>query len=450
MGFDNLDDMNRVISVEEAESENAFQKLLINFLYNEPFFASIIASLDKVKTRSIPTAGVACIKGEYYLYWNPDFIATLTFREFVGLMKHECYHIIFRHCTTRTRKPHNFANLAQDLAINSIIPYNELPKGGYTPTKYLLRKQQGVWKEDKTSEESIFVFSLPAEESFEYYFDKIMKNKQIFEKSEMQSAEGSGCCDSEPGDGDGDENPGSSGKGGFGFDSHFDSDELTDSEKKMADAKAKETIRKAIKKAKQSNSGRGWGNVPSKIREQLNSMFDSEVDWKAVLKYFCGSRMKANKHSSYKKINRKYPYIFPGKKKTHTSHIAIFIDQSGSVSDENLELLFGSLNELASLTQFTIYHFDTEVDKDSRYDWKKGQTLDKAYRTRYGGTSFKCVEKFFATIANEFDGYVVMTDGQAPKPPNSITKRCWLLIPGTELHFTPDNNDTVVKMKKEL
>ena len=53
MGFDNLEDMNRVISVEEAETEKAFQKLLINFLYNEPFFASIIASLDKVKTRSI-------------------------------------------------------------------------------------------------------------------------------------------------------------------------------------------------------------------------------------------------------------------------------------------------------------------------------------------------------------------------------------------------------------
>lgn len=444
---------NKIITKKEANSERIMQKFLINFLYNEPFFASIIASIEKIKTHEIPTAGVACIKGDYYLYWNPEFITGLTFKQFKGLMKHECYHILFKHCTTRKRKPHMLCNLAQDLAINSLIPYEELPPGGFVPGYYLQKKMEvpgfGIqWKEDQHSEESKFIESLIQDESYEYYFNELMKNKNMFISDEgepifQEGMEGDGSCSGE--------NPGNDSKmkKGFGFDSHFDNSDETDSDQRMADAKMKDTIQKAVEKANKSKQGRGWGSVPSEMRGKIDALFNQDVDWKTVMKYFCGSKLKSNKFSTYKKINNRFPYIFPGKKSTHESKIAIFIDQSGSVWDEALVMLFGSLNDLSSLTSFTIWHFDSSVDKNSRYDWKKGEKMDKAYRTRGGGTSFASVERFFETVQREFDGYIIMTDGQAPKPKTSITKRAWLLIPGTELAFQPDRADTVIRMRKD-
>jgi hypothetical protein len=46
-----------------------------------------------------------------------------------------------------------------------------------------------------------------------------------------------------------------------------------------------------------------------------------------------------------------------------------------------------------------------------------------------------------------FDGYIVLTDGGAPKPRISQgLKRCWIISAGNELAFTADQNDIVIKI----
>ena len=52
-----------------------------------------------------------------------------------GLLKHECLHLVFEHTTTRRHTPHIIWNYATDLAINSLIPEDELPEGGLIPGK---------------------------------------------------------------------------------------------------------------------------------------------------------------------------------------------------------------------------------------------------------------------------------------------------------------------------
>ena len=39
-------------------TDSKFDKLMVDFLLDEPFFASIIMNLKKIKTYDIPTAGV--------------------------------------------------------------------------------------------------------------------------------------------------------------------------------------------------------------------------------------------------------------------------------------------------------------------------------------------------------------------------------------------------------
>lgn len=413
-----------------VDKEKVMKDLLINFLFTEPFFANIIRSLNKIETKDIPTAGVTANNGSYTLYWNYDFLKSLTQKQRIGLLKHECYHLIFNHVTKRKQTPHSLWNISTDLAINSIIPLRELPEGGFNPGYPLSFNEDDNLPEDfkqKRQQMSDFIRSLPRDKTSEYYMEQFMKNEEM--KSMFQEImEGSGSCDSE-----------------FGFDHHFDNQDMTDSERAIAESKMKKIIKDSVKRA---DSSKGWGSCSSEVKERIRTAVSAdEVNWNDLLRKFCGTKQKANKSRTFRRINRKYPYIHPGRKISHAAKIAVYIDQSGSVSQEALQALFESLNHLAKRTTFTIFHFDTTVDDNSRYEWKKRKKIKTAYRTRSGGTCFNCVEKYHRKIMNQFDGYIVFTDGEASKPIPCKTKRCWLLYPGKHLAFSKDKNDTVVTMK---
>mgnify|MGYP000692889205 CR=1 FL=1 len=122
------------VSQEEVDNFNIDTHLLA-LMWAEPFFSSILRHVAKIKTDKIPTAGVSAQNGEIKMWWNPKFLAGLTADEVRGLFKHECYHLIFEHTTTRKHDPHIIWNYATDLAINSLIDENELPDGGLIPGK---------------------------------------------------------------------------------------------------------------------------------------------------------------------------------------------------------------------------------------------------------------------------------------------------------------------------
>lgn len=413
-----------------SNNSDKLDKILIKFLFSEPFFTSIIRSMVKVKTYDIPTAGVT-IKGDsLYLYWNPEFLDTLTTKQCFGLLKHECYHLIFKHIIKRKHDPHLIWNIATDLAINSIIPYRELPKGGFVPGKPLKIPISGLSQEeiDKRIKMSDFIESLPVDKSSEWYMNKILDEQEV---SDMMQE----CFSGQAGEG---------GENCPGFDYHFEP-EIGEGEESLVDAKVKDIVGKALKEAKKSS---GWGSVSNEVKKLIESEYSEKaVNWKDVLRNFCGTKMRANKSRSFRKINRKYPYIHPGRKTSHTSSLAIYIDQSGSVSDNEIDLLFSNLNELAKRTSFTVFFFDTSVDEKSKFKWNKRKKIKKASRTRSGGTNFNSVEKFHRTIQSQFDGYMILSDGECFKPDACKTKRCWVLLPGKQLYFTPDKRDAVVQME---
>ena len=429
---------------EEIEllSKEKFDKIMLKFLLDEPFFSDIMRCIRKEMTNSIPTAGVLCKDDSIVMYWNPKFVSQLPVRQMFGLLKHECYHLIYQHCTSRKQEPHLMWNIATDLAINCTIPYTELPEGGLVPGRPVKQPDDVSHLSEEIIEQSRkmsdFIESLPSYKSSEWYMETIMNN------DEMQQAIND-CMGPKsivfgsPEDGEGAQGTTA------GFDYHFDAEDLSEGEKAMIDAKVKEIIKNAAKRADRTN---GWGSVGSETRQQIRSMLHKEVDWKSVLRYFCGTKQRANRSRSFRKINRKYPYIHPGRKTSHTSNIVIYIDQSGSVGDDDLELLFGALNDLASRVTFTCYHFDTLVDDSSKYVWKKNKKVDKPYRTRCGGTCFDAAENHYRKIAGEYDGYIIMTDGYAPKPKTCISKRCWVLLPGIQPSFPIDSRDTVVLMER--
>ena len=403
--------------IKETEEEVSTEKFDLNMhtarlLMNEPFFAALSRRIEKRACSYLPTAGVRINphNAQLEMLYNPEFFAKLTDKEVAGILKHEFYHIIFEHLTERKPADKKLArmwNFATDLAINSHLR-GELPEGCLMPG-------EGPFEH------------LPLGMSSEYYMEELKKNPP--KKEDGENGEGG---EGQPGDGE----PGLGDQGQF--DSHEEWDKADAATKEIAKERVKDALRKAAEESAKSNS---WGSVSSEVRKQIMKAFNSKVDWKKVLRYFVKTSQKANKSSTIKRINRRYPYIHPGRKTSRQAKIAISIDQSGSVSDDMLAKFFAELNKLADLAEFTVIPFDSDVAKDKVYVWKKGEKR-KWERVRYGGTDFDPPTDY----VNEqgFDGHIVLTDMCAPKPKSSKCQRMWMTTEYYAKHPYFQTNERVI------
>jgi predicted metal-dependent peptidase len=249
-----------------------------------------------------------------------------------------------------------------------------------------------------------------------------------------------------PGFGSGEGDPDGEGEGSVPgqIDQHGGWDNMSDEERQIAQHKVKEALRQAVRKCDRNGQ---WGTIPASTREELRRLASDAVDWKKVLQNFAGTRQRMNKAHTMRRINRKYPYIHPGVQRSHTAHIGVFVDMSGSVSDVDLEQVYAVLGSLAKKVTFTFLPFDYTVDEANKFEWKKGKKQDPI-RFRSGGTSFIAVNEYVKKHRDLFDGIIICTDGEAEDPGPSPVRRCWVLVPGTKLIFPATPGDVVVSMDK--
>lgn len=372
-------------------------------LMDDPFFAALSRKIEKVATTAIPTAGVRVDPetAQFEMAYNPEFFASLPEDQIKGVLKHEFYHLIFEHVTSRKPEGVNPRawNIAADLAINSHL-VGELPDNCCMP---------GVAPFE----------DLPLHQTAEWYLANLPQPPEGSE-GESGSGEGEGeeGGDSDAG-GEGSDSPGN-------FDDHSgwsdgQSGEAADAANQMARERLKQGMKEAAKEA--AESAKGWGSMSQGVKQEILKRLETKVDWKKVLRYFIKTSQRASRTSSVKRINKRYAYIHPGKKTKRQAKIAIAIDQSGSVCDEMLESFFGELNKLAKLAEFTVIPFDTQVDESKVYVWKKGQNK-KAERVMCGGTCFDAPTNYVND--QSFDGVIILTDMEAPKPKRCKAQRMWM------------------------
>ncbi len=422
------DIMPDIAGVEEGKTtQKELDAHIVRLMLEEPFYAGVLRGVNYIRSNSIPTAGVMTKDLDITMFWNPAFIDSLTRDQIKGLLKHESMHLALEHTTSRRMDPHLVHNYATDLAINSDIPEVELPDGGLIPGKAFKEltdeqiSRMGPEAVDRYNRISAKIESFPKHESSEWYFARILEDQELADDIQQQ--------------GEGEGSP---------MDCHEGwGENMTDEEKELVKAKIKQAVSDAIKDC--DATGR-WGSVGSATRDELRRLVSNEVNWRAVLKKFCGMSRRGTRSTSWTRINRKYAGMTPGVKRGYTSSIAVYIDQSGSVNNEALELAFAELASLSKRTEFTTFHFDTSVDVKSETEWRKGKT-PVVHRTRCGGTDFECVTKHANENANRFDGYIIITDGEAPKPSPSRIKRGWLIVPDRKLIFKASKRDFVMKMR---
>lgn len=394
-------------------------------LESEPFFASLSRRINKKMTRTIPTAGVRITdEGQFEMVYNPDFFLSLTPKQRGGVLKHEFYHLVFEHVTGRlpSEGMTKMWNIATDLAINSHL-MDELPEQGCFPTREPFQ-------------------DYPLGQSAEFYF-KMLKEDEQFQNQD----------DSQGGDGDGQDGDGSGqGNGmpdtmddhsGWGGESNMD-EETKQAMREVAEQRLKEAMKEAVNEI--NSNGRGWGTIGAETRKAIQDFITPKVDWRKVLRYFIKTSQRANKRSTPRRINKRFPYIHSGKRVTRRANIAISIDQSGSVGDDMLALFFSELSSLAKYAEFTIIPFDTDVDPDKVWVWKKGKkhTFE---RVLCGGTNFDAPTEY-VNQRGDFDGHIILTDMEAPKPKPSKCQRMWATTPEYAERPYFATNERILVMEK--
>jgi predicted metal-dependent peptidase len=393
-------------------------------------------------------------------------------------------------------KPHNIANIAMDLAINSIIFANAkvspteqdnnvlpLPSICLIPGRalYHLKKGEKLTKEVKDAQPlAALIEKMPQLLSTEEYFMILHQNKDKLEsdkcpncgKSKNQSCgndnqDSSSSSQGDQSDQDEGDQDNSNGQGGDqegggdscrcphcgasqgdSFDDHSMWDELSDEEKEYVKSRVQNIVEKAVNAADSKN---GWGNIPADLAGDIRRSVSNVIPWRNILNQFVGSTLPGDRSTSIKKINRKFPYIHPGIKKNLRPKLLIAIDQSGSVSDEMLGIFFGELTNLAKLCDIWVLPFDCHADAKDIYKWRKGSQVPKG-RTKAGGTDFNAPTEVANSPSQRglWDAMLIVTDGECSAPKASRVRRGWVLGQGCKLHFQTHEPQIFVDKNKPL
>lgn len=404
---------------------------LMRFIRKEPFLGSISMNISKYADYKFPTAYVGARPNgnlnEVFMGLSPKFFFYLNEHQRIGVLTHELYHMIFQHIFTRSVGEKSYQklwNIATDLAINSIIGAENLPEICLIPGKECLDPATGKPVENKYAE---FIKKAPLMKSSDYYFEELKKIQEEEGDHNLQILIGSGLDT---------------------MDDHDGWQDLPEDIQDQIKDKVRDLMEKAAKKASLEQD---WGSVPSTIQEHIIKMVSKEIDWRSVVRNFMGTVRSMERISTIRKINKKMPYIHPGVRRPLKARFACFIDQSGSMSDYDIAMLFGELENFANETELDVYHFDTAIDEDSHTVWKKGRPFPKAHRTRCGGTDFQCIADFCNRKENRgrWSGVVVLTDGYAPGMGNIVGARKLWVITEHGTKSAVSKGDLVCQMKQK-
>jgi len=346
----------------------------------QPFFAVLAFNLLDIKEcTSIPSSGTAidtAATNGRDLFINPKFFKKLTVQERVFVLAHEVTHVILQHPGRMKgymdlgfgpdMKPWQGMrfNKAADYVINSYL--NEL-KVGHQPLGTLLNGQYG--KDDLVDD---VYCKLPEEEE--------------------------------------DPNGGGSGQG---WDQHLPS-EGEDT------GPSKPEIQRAVAMA--AGAAKAQGSLPGALQRLVDEIIDPEIPWQDYLErtIVC---LYGNEEASWARVNRRRlamaPHIpWPGRVGNRAGNIALEIDTSGSIGQEELTKFLGvTAGVLKSVQPEKIYcmYVDAQLFGDVvEIDDVADLEHLKSKAGGGGGTDMTVVFREIEERQLEVEAVIVLTDGYTP------------------------------------
>lgn len=316
------------------------EKAVYTLLERAPFFAHVYLNSRVEMSKAVPTAGVRLSQGGLEMFFNPEWISSLSSDALATVIEHEILHVAFDHVKVKSPKgQHNLYNVAQDCAINQWLDQNHI------------NSFQGITL-DRLSKE--LEMKLEPKQTWEYYYNKIMESGKV-----------KFVCGN--------------------FDDHSGFGDLTDSDgNPISEDEAKAALKDILDKAAKQSKG----NIPESLEKVISELNKpAKLPWKQLLANFVASCTVSKNRHTRKRANRRYGLDQPGRVRKRELVLGICEDTSGSISMEQTLLFRTEINRIIAESAKIIWvDADCVVQQVKRI--KKGSKLS-SNRKGSGGTAYQ-------------------------------------------------------------
>lgn len=149
------------------------------------------------------------------------------------------------------------------------------------------------------------------------------------------------------------------------------------------------------------------GQLPMAVDKQIKSVVMPNVDLGRLVKAMTNNSNRSTK--TYNRFNRRQPYRMDiaGRIRNQSKHINVFIDSSGSISDDQYEKMVSLVEAIKSIPNMKLngFVFDSSVQRV-----ELNKKLDK--RVLQGGTSYQAIIDYIHQHRIEKQGCIIFTDGK--------------------------------------
>jgi predicted metal-dependent peptidase len=160
-----------------------------------------------------------------------------------------------------------------------------------------------------------------------------------------------------------------------------------------------------------------WGSLPGDMVELIKKAAEGKIGYRGVLRMFRSSILSQKRHLTRMRPSRRFGFEQMGSRYEFTTRLLVAIDTSGSVGSNGLARYFRILTTFFKygIQEIDVLMFDTVVQG-------KLMTLTEAKKNKQtfevkgrGGTNFQ-VPIDYVTAHPDYDGLIILTDGEAPVP----------------------------------
>ena len=371
------------LSIEDAKTRlSAARSILV---ISHPFFAQLVMRLRPFFSNQVPTAGTDGV----YMAINPGFAASLTSKELQFVLVHEIMHCVLLHHIRRGERNPQKWNMAADHAINLML----VDMGFELPQKHA---------------EHLCCDPQYAKMTAETIYDKMPDPPEqppvmtgfVTDKGQLGKDPNAPQDGNEEGEGIGSKNEGS------------------------------EEDWRAWAVAAAENA-RQRGKFPAGLEGFIQDLVKPKVNWRDLLARFL---VKCNDDFSWTRPNRRYIHqgvYLPSKYDETLGDIVIAIDNSGSVSNKELQQFLSEMNAILNgLKPTSLIAMQVDADVQT-YDTYLREELPVKMNLRVkgrGGTDFRPPFRRLEQEGIKPECFVYLTDMEGPFPEDPGYPTLWLSV----------------------
>ena len=342
------------------------------------FYGYFLFQMGREIRFDITSASGVNFKGaKYVIYFNPILFLQLNMKQMETTIKHEIHHVLSLHLSRAKELKNKYStltvNLAMDIVVNQYLdnlpPYSTTLKG--VNLKYNL--------------------NMEAYNTLEYYAEKIQSELDLMEENDEGEEDDSQMTNS--------------------MVESYNPEKMHDMWQE-SDEFDEKTLREFAEKVINASQK---GTIPSQVESLIANLKNSqgEIPWNIMLKKLMGT-VESNKKKTITRRNRRQPNRLDlrGEIRNHKSEIAVAIDISGSISNEEFKQ---AIKEVLSIVKNYNHEITIiECDKEVKRVYKAKSVRDIKERLTSGGAT-KFTPVFEYANNTKCNLLIYFTDGKGEK-----------------------------------